>query len=629
MSRKRKHTYSLRSRKKSKHVDPSTGTIYKLELKNDDGIDWNEWVAATATKNYVLEDGILDLLKYRSSVVTKHNPNYQQGIMDMIDFKTDNFTTSIMKQGKKFERKVMELLMKKFGKKKVYNIGGDTNPRSDLKYHNTLKVMKKGYPIIYQAVLRNYSNRTYGVADLLIRSDYLSKVIKTPYIKPGRKKYYVVIDIKFKTLQLKADGIHLRNDGILKPYKAQLCIYNQALGEMQGYEPDSAYILGWKWKYTSQTIEYSGSNCFEKLGKIDYKGIDQDYIDKTLEAVEWVRTVRSEAKKWDMSKLPLPHPQLYPNMCNKYDYPYHKIKKQLAEDLDEITLVWRCSTKHRKAAHSKGIYKWSDPRCNTSVMEIGGDYTTKIVSRILEANQTSGSLVVPNVIENNWGDWKTEKHIEFFVDFETTCSVFNEFEKLPEATGESLIFIIGVGYVCPETDQWIFQDFTVKSLDKSGQQNICVEFVNYLEQVCSYHQTDLELSPLYHWSHAEPTSWRKAVDKVELHWVDLLKVFQVEPIGVKSCLNYSLKTIAKSFYKHGLIETVWKEGGKCVDGADAAVGAYHISKNCEALGIDFDENPLVKDIVQYNEIDCKVLSEILNYLRTNHVEWPEDISSEY
>ena len=41
--------------------------------------------------------------------------------------------------------------------------------------------------------------------------------------------HYVVVDIKFSTLPLRADGVHLLNAGKFPAYKSQAWIYTQAL----------------------------------------------------------------------------------------------------------------------------------------------------------------------------------------------------------------------------------------------------------------------------------------------------------------------------------------------------------------------------------------------------------------
>ncbi len=632
-------------RKKKVTFDP-LGMMVSINRDNGDDVgNWNEWVAATSTRNYVLNDGILDVLKTKGSTLTKVNINYQNKFIKTIgNYNPKSFVSSLMHQGVKFERHVIKLIRNTTKSDNIINIGGDHNPRSRIKYLNTIEAMNNGIPIIYQGILRNYNNKTYGIPDLLVRSDYLDKLFTmSPLTKAHSKKrakklknpknpkfknpsyHYVVIDIKFKTLHLKSDGIHLRNDGPMKAYKSQLCVYNEALGLTQGYEPPAAFIMGWKWKYVSKTIEYRGDNCFDRLGRIDYKKSDKHYVDITSEAIDWVINVRENAHTWDLSKVPLPHEQLYPNMCNRYDYPYHKIKKKFAEDIEEITLVWKCGPKQRKEAHSNGIYSWKDPRCTTEMLGIGGEYTKKIVNRILEANRSKTQNIFPQFITNNFGNWKNSGRLEFFVDFEMTCSVFTEFDDLPYSNGKSLIFMIGVGYMDYEGD-WIFRDFTLDKLDEDGEFQICSEFVEYINDMMDKYKC-FEPPALYHWSHAEPSSWRRTAERhlpqsfgwTDLNWVDLLKVFQTEPIGIKGCLNYGLKNVAKTFHKLGYISTIWDSGSSCADGADAAVGAYRVGRETERRGVSFKSDPLTQEIIKYNEVDCKVLQEIIFYLRTNHI----------
>ena len=56
------------------------------------------------------------------------------------------------------------------------------------KFDETIKYIKTGVPIIEQAMLCNYDNKTYGVADLLIRSDYLHKIFKTSPLTSEEEK---------------------------------------------------------------------------------------------------------------------------------------------------------------------------------------------------------------------------------------------------------------------------------------------------------------------------------------------------------------------------------------------------------------------------------------------------------
>ena len=621
---------TVTKKKKINNVD--TGSMIKINpITNDDIEDWNDWVAATSTRNYLLDDGILDVIETKGSALTKINTNYQDKFLKTVNNRSNNFVTSIMEQGVKFEKKIIQLIISKVGQNNVINIGGDTNPRSRDKYLNTIKAMNDGIPIIYQGILRNYKNKTYGIPDLLVLRNFLPELItKIPLaVERGAAKlpfndHYVVIDIKFKTLPLTTDGIHLRNEGPMKAYKGQLCVYNEALGVIQGYKPSAAFIMGWKWKYVSKTIEYYGDNCFDRLGRINYTGVDKSYVEKTKKAVKWINNVRTNGHTWDLSKVPLPHPELYPNMCNQYDYPYHKLKEAFAEDIEEISLLWKCGAKHRKIAHAKGIYSWKDQKISPEMLGIGGDYTTKILSRVIEANNSVAN-VQPKYITNNYANWKNRVGIEFFVDFEMTCSVFTEFDDLPYADGQTLIFMIGVG--CVINGVWNFKNFTVNALSSDGEYEICQQFYQYIKDMS---KDEFETPSIYHWSPAEPSAWSRACNRHKfscvLNWVDLLKVFHEEPIGVKGCLNFGLKNIAKAFHKHGYIKTIW-ENGPCSDGADAAIGAYKVDQNIKKYGGSFKEAPLIKDIEKYNEVDCKVLEEIITYLRKNHIN-PHDLDLE-
>ena len=80
--------------------------------------------------------------------------------------------------------------------------------------------MKQGKPLIYQGILHNYKNRTYGAPDLLVGSDYVNKFIGYDLYndKSGSPKlnidwHYVIVDIKHNI----SDSVtvvrhHLRNN---------------------------------------------------------------------------------------------------------------------------------------------------------------------------------------------------------------------------------------------------------------------------------------------------------------------------------------------------------------------------------------------------------------------------------
>jgi hypothetical protein len=64
--------------------------------------------------------------------------------------------------------------------------------------------------------------------------------------------------------------------------------------------------------------------------------------------------------------------------------------------------------------------------------------------------------------------------------------------------------------------------------------------------------------------------------------------------------------------KHGMIKGTLDSS--CDNGMSAMIKAWKVYQSDK----DVDASEKMKDIVKYNEFDCKVLWEILSYLRKNH-----------
>jgi predicted RecB family nuclease len=126
-----------------------------------------------------------------------------------------------------------------------------------------------------------------------------------------------------------------------------------------------------------------------------------------------------------------------------------------------------------------------------------------------------------------------------------------------------------------------------------------------------------------HWSHAERSAFRTVFDGARVHhaandwpealpWFDLLEqVFRTVPIGVKGAFDYGLKSVAKAMHAAGLIEARWDDDS--LDGLAAMVGIMRAAHRTEAL----PASALMQRIAKYNETDCRVVAEILHYLRGN------------
>ena len=217
----------------------------------------------------------------------------------------------------------------------------------------TFDAMESGSEVIHGGILRNPNNQTFGSPDLLVRSDILHKLfpnvisyedacIPAPNLSGGTY-HYRVVDIKFSSLTLLANG-NINNSESKVAFKVQVFLYNQALGRLQGFTPNSAYILG---RSTKQTIQKNTiyTNALERLGTVSLNepyAKDKLIQDITHDAILWVRNVRRNGSKWNVFPEPSV-PELYPNMTNTNDGPYKVAKKEIAQKIEELTqeLVYR------------------------------------------------------------------------------------------------------------------------------------------------------------------------------------------------------------------------------------------------------------------------------------------------
>jgi len=568
------------------------------------------WVAATKTYNYMVNDHIIDWL-------TRFSRKERTLSFDL-STNNDSFSEFLKKKGCEFEKKVVNEINKKIPVTKIseiYNLEG---------VDKTIENMKKGTPIIHSAPICNYNNKTYGVIDLLIRSDYINQLFNSAILKPEQTIipatsfdhpfHYVVIDIKYSTLNLASNGINLTNSGKIPAYKSQLYIYNRAIGAIQGYLPICSYILGRRWSYTKQDIKFSGDSCFDKLGVIDFSDYDHQYISKTNKALKWYRNVQNNGMSWKLT--PPTVSELYPNMC--IDSGQWNIKKQhIAQSLHEITMVWNCGIKHRNNALAHGITKWSDPRCNSNVLGFSGK-KAKIIDNILTINRSNDKLFIPEKITNNYKNWTKVSTNDLYIDFETFSDLCKTFDTMPRQPSFNIIYMIGVGYI--QDNKWTYKSFVCKNPTEDEEYRIMNEFVEFIDNFIN--------PKLYYW-HAENQIWESStnkqfnrVDEYEKYgivtnwkfenWIDMCKVFKEEPIAIKGCFNYGLKHIAKSMKHHGMINTYLESETK--NGMMAMVKAW----NCYNLKNPIN-SPIMKDIIKYNEFDCKVIYDIVKYIRNNHV----------
>lgn len=603
----------------------------KRKRINRENVLFNTKVSGTEIRNAMKKDWLADYLIHfhkKNTPISQSQSNYRN--ISNNNFNSDNckdtWKNTIMQKGNEFEEKIIEELKTKF----VLEKGGDYVTEYSLR--RVFELMKKGIPIIYQAPLYNYDDNTQGIADLLVRSDYLDKLTLFPsyeYVENSsiiapllfneqnieysntKTYHYVVIDIKFSTIPLRVDARHIQNTENYPAYKGQLCIYNRALGKLQGYTPDEAYIYGRRTKI--RNILSQSSN--ERLGVINFSTIDNEYLHLTDEAIKWIKLVKTEGHSWTLN--PPCRPELYPNMSVDDNSWISHAKKEIAKNIKEITCVWNLGYKQRLKAHSKGIMSWDDSRCNCSEMEINGK-NKETIDKILDINRIHNSqdetfLLQPLKISINISQW-TETENEMFVDFETLSDIFTNNEQ---------IFLIGIYSLENNDKKYKYTSFLCKDKTKEEELRILEDFLNFIQNKIRENKS----SPLIRFWSAEEKFWKRAINRhpeliykypnVNLIWTDINLLFTQTPIVLRDCLNFKLKSIVSAMKKHGMIDT--QLDSTCDNGLTAMVKANNCYDKCLKENSNVKDNIVMKDIINYNIFDCKAILDILTYLRSTRI----------
>lgn len=607
------------------------------------GFSKDEWVSASKTRNFALKDTLvdwLDLYYHRSRI----QPNYSKN-------REYDFSKFIMDKGNKFEENVIKLIKEKFSPNEFITVCKNPHTCSNqeiLEYEKkSINEILKGTPIIYQPIIMNRNGTlsySYGLPDLLVRSDYLSKLVEFDPIDDEERNHkavhlngnyhYVIVDIKFATLELCADGKRIRNNGSIPAYKCQLYIYNHAIGLIQGYEPKQSYILGRKYRYDCKGQTYSENNCFARFGHIEYNDWDKNYINEAVSAINWIKNLRTYGKEWKL--LPTPSvPELYPNMSSICESHWDSFKMNYAKEIGELTLLWNCGVKNREIAHKKGIFSYKDPNCTADNIGIKGTKQGPILDQIIKINQKQKfkskmdriDMKINTDINNTWLD---KYKLRLSVDFEIINGVFDDFKSLPQSQDQCMLFMVGVSYQIPDHKPE-YKTFIASELSKQAQLDMMLKFYTFVRNLTDqYLGTHSDIPFLYHWGHIERTFFSSLCEKLQtlyprnvkkditlmqtgLKWFDLLECFKENPIVVNGCFKFGLKEIAKRLADLGLINSTWDSS--CVDGTTAMIMAHKSYQISKEENIPVDQTPLMNEIINYNKIDCEIIHEIIDIIK--------------
>lgn len=589
-----------------------------------DDAAWDGWVSAGRTRNHLLDDPILDWLGRYGEAAGYERDDELEGF----DPRTD-FLGFIFERGQLFEEGVIRLIAATHPIVRISHEIGDSRELDAAV--RTVEAMRAGAPVITQAVLRNPENRTYGVVDLLVRSDVVNGIVPGTLLREeatagaprigASRHHYLVVDVKFHTFDFYKGGELKVSDAL--PYMAQVWVYNEALGRIQGYLPPASYLLGRNWKENAER----GGGCFDRLARVDHGAIvdkaeGTTLAERTGEALAWVRRLRAEGASWRV--LPTPSiPELYPHMRNDRDAPWRRAKRRIGRELGELTLLPAMNPARRREAHAAGIVRWTDVRASAAALGVADKYATRC-DGVLAANRAPAPVVLPRRIEGNAEDWRVEAPLELYVDFETVSNLADDFSRLPSPGGQALIFQIGAGHY--EAGEWRFAQWTVDRLVEPDEARIIGEFVAHLDALRRARGLGWHDIRLVHWSSAETSTLETGYNSArrrqpredwpELPWFDFLAIVaRAAPVTITGAFDFGLKSIAKAMRELGLIETAWEDGP--TDGLGAMVGAWWCDAEAARVGGSIRELEVMQGIERYNEVDCRAMSEVVRWLREN------------
>ena len=564
-------------------------------------INWTKWISSNSLNNYIIDDPLLDWLNKYSYILYEKYPEYKK-YLDTKNNSKFNYQRFLHKLSNNFKNAVIKNLNKRFNKK-VINVLYNKEYKSIEKFKKTKKLMKNKVPIITNPLLYNYKKKIYSTPDLLIRSDYINKIYEFVGYETDDELskgcvysdnwHYRVINIKYCSLHFNKDNRTIRNKTNVKKYKTDVILANEILENIQKYNPNISYIHCY-----SSTINKQKHYGYYKLGEVDTLNNDNLILEKTNNAIQWIKKLRKHGHKWNISS----RTELYPNMCNRNDYPYHSIKKKIAEELNEITLIWNIGINERNKYHNNEIYSYKDIT----------NHKNPLINKIIETNISRNKTTKKNI---NIQSYIPKGTTQFYIDFETTNIIDETFNNIKNYNIDNnktnnydnykqLLYMIGYGW--EYKGEWKYKTLMVNRLTKKEEKRIVKEFIRIMNR--------FKNSLLIHWSNAEKVIMNKVLLEHNLeykfNWIDLLDIYKKQKITIKGCYSYGLKHIAKNLFNLGHINIKWEDDE--ISALDAILVPINAEKECAKKNItNINQFSYINSIIKYNEIDCRILYELV------------------
>ena len=533
-------------------------------------------------KNHILKDPIIDWFNI-------------QEVLDGGKYKKDKNTfykDFILKEWNEYRVNFLKKLKTK----------ANTNIPINTSIEETEKMILKKDPLIIGGKLL--------YEDMIVSCDIIININLFTLIFPNIKNYplhsiknkYILINLSYSTLNLKNDLKESLNEGVLPYKKCVLYAFSMCFKKITGYIP-SLFIIGKEYYYKKTQLP--------KEEFISSVIPDDKLIQRFMKAHQWIRLIQNKFNNLKIEDGIPSHKELYPNM-NKKESEWENEKLILANKIKEITLVWNITYDERCNIHEKGIYCWDDPKLLTELKE---SKKKVIQEQMIHMNKNNEILLYPR--KNVSGPLKEvlrEKDTNnIFFDVESFLTIDEKvdfFNKKEEKYEYPILAIIGFFYMNK------FYDYTIQKYDIKEENKIVKFFSDKLWRIYNkYGRVNI-----FHWGHAECKYMEyihkqyQDIEFPEYILIDLLDHFRLEPIIVQGVFQFGLKSIGKALYNNNLIETTWDDSND--NGLDAMIKFKEICKRDKNIPLKrFIE---IKEIIDYNKVDCKVLKDIYDLLKKNY-----------
>jgi len=534
-------------------------------------------------KNYILKDPICDwfeIQKYRgNNTYIKDKPSFYK-----------NF---ILRESQKYKNNLFQ---------KIKELSDLSYIPNETNMNETKGKILDNFPLILQGKLLD-KNNIYVNCDIIIHYHLFRKLFplinNIPFHLLCRKDDYLLINVSYSTLHFKMDLKDVSNDDTILYKKCSLYAFRDALHDIVGQRFHS-FLLGKEYYYKKTLLPKKEFIC--------HISFDKNIIDTFYSALKWINTIKEEDNLMSISPKPS-HFELFPNM-NYRDSDWEVEKMKVANEIKEITLVWNISYDERCNFLDKGIYCWDDPKL---LKELKNTKKKHIQERMIHMNQQNDVLIYPRKnVSHSFFSILDKTEYDIYFDVESFLSIDEKQNLFTNYTSikEPILGILGLIH------QDRFFDFTIYKFSLDDEEKIVKAFVDRLWRIGK----GLHKINIYHWGHAE-FNYIQYIKKTyplykfpDYELINVLDYFRMEPIIVQGVFKFSLKSIGKALYRNKLIRTTWEEND---NGLDSMIQFKEICKSHNKK-IPLKRYIEIEDIIKYNRIDCQVLYEIVDLLRSRY-----------